>query len=233
MQKYQEWKNWNPENFASASKEENLYFSKIRKKFKLAESLNVLEIGFGNGSFFDYSKSIGWSISGIELIPNLREIAEKNGFDTYKSISDLNNKVKFDLIVAFDVVEHIDSEDLVDFLKKIHNLLKSNGLFIMRVPNGSSPLGLANQHGDVTHRNIITESKMEFWAKSANLRINYRGGDFYLIYNGEIIKTPIRILKRTLQLFIERLLRWIFSPQSKGILSANTVYVLTKINHES
>ena len=49
MQNYQDWKNWRSEDFASASKEENLYFSKLRKSFKLGDNLEVLEVGFGNG----------------------------------------------------------------------------------------------------------------------------------------------------------------------------------------
>jgi len=66
-----------------------------------------------------------------------------------------------------------------------------------------------------------------------NLEINYKGRDIYLIHNGKKIKVPIRMLKRILQLLIERLVRWIFSPQSKGFLSANSLYVLSLKNNES
>jgi 2-polyprenyl-3-methyl-5-hydroxy-6-metoxy-1,4-benzoquinol methylase len=233
MQNYQDWKNWDSSNFACASKEENLYFSKLKSKFKLTASLNVLEIGFGNGSFLDYSKSVGWNISGVEVIPTLVNRAINNGFKAFKSINDVPTKFKYDLIVAFDVIEHIAPENLCNFLKKVTNLLQPNGVFIIRVPNGSSPFGLSNQHGDTTHQNIITESKMDFWANSVNLKINFKGGDIYLIYNGKKIKFLSRVLKRILQLSIERLVRWIFSPQSKGFLSANSIYVLSKKNNES
>jgi len=146
MQNYQEWKNWCLVNFASALVEENLYFSKLKKKFKLGDGLDVLEIGFGNGS---------------------------------------------------------------------------------------SPFGLSNQYGDITHQSVITESKIAYWAKCINLEINYKGGDIYLIYNGKKIKIPIRILKRALQLLIERVVRWILSPQSKGFLSANSLHELSLKNNES
>jgi len=233
MQNYQEWKKWSSVNFSSASVEENLYFSKLRKIFKLGEGLEVLEIGFGNGAFLDFSKSIGWNISGVEIIPDLVDRAVQNKYKAFQDINDIPAQNKYDLIVAFDVLEHIESNQILNFFKKIKNFLHPNGILIIRVPNGSSPFGLSNQHGDITHHSIITESKMDYWVNCVNLEINYKGGDIYLIHNGKKIKVPIRILKRILQLLIERMVRWIFSPQSKGFLSANSLYVLSLKNNES
>ena len=226
MQNYQEWKNWRSINFASATAKESLYFSKLRNKFKLGDSLDVLEIGFGNGAFLDFSKAVGWNISGVELIPTLIDRAAQNGFKVFHSIHDIPIQNKYDLIVAFDVLEHIEQDQLLSFLEKIRNFLNPNGILIIRVPNGSSPFGLSNQYGDVTHKSVITDSKMDYWANCINLEINYKGGDIFPIYNGKIIKVSGRILKRTLQLVIERIVRWIFSPQSKGFLSANSMYLL-------
>jgi 2-polyprenyl-3-methyl-5-hydroxy-6-metoxy-1,4-benzoquinol methylase len=233
MQKYHDWKNWRSINFASASKEEILYFSKLRKKFNLGHNLEVLEVGFGNGSFLDFSKSIGWNISGVELIPALIDRASQNGFKAFDSIYDVKALNNYDLIVAFDVLEHIEQDQVQNFFEKLRSLLNTKGVIIIRVPNGSSPFGLSNQHGDITHQSVITESKMDYWANCVNLEINYKGGDIYLIYNGKKIKAPVRVLKRLLQLIIERLIRWIFAPQSKGFLSSNSMYVLSKKNNES
>ena len=233
MQKYHDWKNWRPVNFASASKEENLYFSKLRKKFNLGRNLDVLEVGFGNGFFLDFSRSIGWNISGVELIPTLTDRASQNGFMAFNSIYDIQTRNQYDLIVAFDVLEHIEQDQLLKFFETIRGLLKPSGVFIIRVPNGSSPFGLSNQHGDITHHSVITESKMDYWANCVNLELNYKGGDIYLIYNGKKFKVPSRVLKRVLQLIIERLMRWIFAPQSKGFLSSNSMYVLSQKNNES
>ncbi len=225
MQNYEDWKDWSELNFAEASVEENLYFSKLRKIFKLSNNLDVLEIGYGNGSFLDFARTIGWNISGVEAIPELINRASRNNFEVFTNIDDVQNR--YDLIVAFDVLEHIESEDLIIFLTNIKKCLKPNGAFIFRTPNGSSPLGLANQHGDATHINIITESKMHYWANSANLNLNYYSGDIFLIYNGKMLKTPFRLIKRILQILTEGIVRWVFSPQSKGILSSNSLYKLT------
>jgi len=233
MQNYQEWKNWSLVNFASASVEENLYFSKLRKRFKLGEGLDVLEIGFGNGAFLDFSKSVGWNISGVELIPDLVDRAVQNKYKAFQGVDEIPAQNKYDLIVAFDVLEHIESNQILNFFEKIKIFLHPDSILIIRVPNGSSPFGLSNQHGDITHHSIITDSKMDYWVNCVNLEINYKGRDIYLIHNGKKIKVPIRMLKRILQLLIERLVRWIFSPQSKGFLSANSLYVLSLKNNES
>jgi SAM-dependent methyltransferase len=231
MQNYQELKNCRSVNFTSASVEVNLYFSKLKKNFKLGDGLDVLEIGFG--SFLDFSKSVGWNISGVELISDLVDRAVQNDYKAFHSVHDIPIQNKYDLIVAFDVLEHIESDQALNFLEKIRNFLHPNGVLIIRVPNGSSAFGLSNQYGDITHQSVITESKIAYWAKCINLEINYKGGDIYLIYNGKKIKIPIRILKRALQLLIERVVRWIFSPQSKGFLSVNSLYVLSLKNNES
>jgi len=233
MYKYEEWKKWSDKKFASASKEESLYFSKLKKKFKLGDNLDVLEIGFGNGAFLDFSKNLGWNITGVELIPNLIKKAQEHDFQVFQNIDEIPIQYKYDLIVAFDVIEHIDPNQIFNFLKKIKSLLNYNGAFVFRVPNGSSPFGLGNQHGDVTHLSVITESKVDYWAKCMNLEISYSGSDIYLFNNGKIIKIPIRVLKRILQLLIERILRWIFSPQSKGFLASNSMYLLIHKNNES
>ena len=122
MQNYEDWKNWSELNFAEASVEENLYFSKLRKKFKLSNDLDVLEIGYGNGSFLDFSRNAGWNVSGIETIPELINRASQNNFEVFTNIDDVQKR--YDLIVAFDVLEHIKPEELLFFLEKIKKCLK-------------------------------------------------------------------------------------------------------------
>ena len=232
MQNYEDWKNWKDGDFGKNTPEDDAYFSKIKKTFNLNNNLRVLEIGFGNGNFLNYCKNNNWDVVGVELIKELLDRATSAGFSVYDNIDNIPNK-KFDLVVCFDVLEHIEHIEVVNFLKKIKSLLNPGGTLIIRTPNGSSPLGLANQHGDITHVNIITATKMGFWGSSAGLELQYQNGDVYSIYNGKMLKIPTRIIKRLLQLLIERLLRWVFSPQSKGFLSANALFLLKVKKHES
>ena len=232
MQNYEDWKNWKDGDFGKTTPEDDAYFSKIKKTFNLNNNLRVLEIGFGNGSFLNYCKNNNWDVYGVEIIPVLVDRAVKTGFMAVDSIDNIPNKT-FDLVVCFDVLEHIESKEVVNFLKKIKSLLNINGSLIVRTPNGSSPLSLNNQHGDITHVSIITAAKMDFWGNSAGLELRYQNGDIYSIYNGKLSKFPSRLLKRIFQLLIERFLRWVFSPQSKGFLSANALFLLKVKKYEN
>lgn len=225
MSAYINWKNWNKDAFGSI-KTKKYYFGALLKKFCLDQSANILEIGFGNGEFLSFIKRINIPIIGVEKEERLVEIAKKSGFNVFDNIDLINSK--FDTIVLFDVLEHIPQQELLIFLKKLESLLNNFGQIIIRVPNGSSPLGLNNQHGDPTHQTIFTESKLAFFSSQANLSVKYSGGDLFPIYNGSIAKIPSRALKKILREIIERIIRFIFSPLSKGVLSANAIYVLKK-----
>lgn len=74
------------------------------------KNIKVLEIGFGNGGFLTYAREKNWDINGIEINDDLIAIAKEKGFNVYGSI-DFFNDGMFDLIVAFDVLEHISSSD--------------------------------------------------------------------------------------------------------------------------
>ena len=95
MQKYEDWKNWQSDSFAKTSVEEYFYFSKLINFFKLSGKLNVLEIGFGNGSFLDFSKTRGWNIYGVEEIPALIQRARKSGYIVFDDIdkNSTSNKI--------------------------------------------------------------------------------------------------------------------------------------------
>jgi len=227
MQEYEDWKDWKNEDFGTTTPKDKAYFSKIKSKFNLNGKLSVLEIGFGNGNFLNYCKNNNWDVCGVEIIQELLDRAASAGFTVYNNIDNIPDKT-FDLVVCLDVLEHIDQDQVVNFLNNIKNILNDNGSLIIRTPNGASPLGLANQHGDITHVNIVTATKIEYWTNSAGLTLQYQDGDVYPIYNGRLFKAPIRMIKRILQIFIERSLRFVFSPQSKGFLSANSLFLIKK-----
>jgi 2-polyprenyl-3-methyl-5-hydroxy-6-metoxy-1,4-benzoquinol methylase len=106
------------------------------KRFKpLENGAKVLEIGVGSGWFQIYCKQLGLDIEGLEISPQLAEVARSFG-NRYNE--KLNLKVgnieeteigrnKFDVIVAASVFEHV--EDWHQGLKKILDALKPGGVF--------------------------------------------------------------------------------------------------------
>ena len=63
---------------------------------------------------------------------------KKRGYDEVflGTLDDYETDYKFDIIMAWGVVEHVVNPDF--FLKKVHKLLSPNGLFVSEVPHGNS-----------------------------------------------------------------------------------------------
>ena len=66
------------------------------------------------------------------------------------------NAGNFDLVVAFDVMEHMTGEQLLVLFDTLAALLKSGGHVLARFPNAQSPLGCVTQNGDWTHRSALS-----------------------------------------------------------------------------
>ena len=71
---YEQWKGW--DNLFSHSADDARYYSKECKFAKISNA-DVLEIGFGEGSFLSWAMSQSARVSGIEINPVLIEAARK------------------------------------------------------------------------------------------------------------------------------------------------------------
>ena len=124
MSNYEDWKNWDSKEFAKISKRDEYYYNNITKSYNLNTKSDVLEIGFGNGSFLKFAQNIGCNIVGVEIIDELLLRAKENGFTVFSDLTEIDSIQKFDMIFMFDVLEHIPQDNIIDFLTTIHNLLK-------------------------------------------------------------------------------------------------------------
>ena len=85
-------------------------------------------------------------------------MARSKGFDAVQG--DLRQYLKestvsFDLISAFDVIEHFGKDELLDVLSLVWKRLRPGGRFILQTPNALSPWGLSYRYGDLTHEWIF------------------------------------------------------------------------------
>jgi len=109
------------------------------KKFPL-KNLKILDIGCGGGLISEPMSRLGADITGIDASKKNIEIAkihaEKNNLKiNYINASPekLNKKIKYDLILNLEVVEHVENLDL--YLKSCSDLLKTNGLIFSATLN--------------------------------------------------------------------------------------------------
>jgi SAM-dependent methyltransferase len=231
--KYEDWKSWESEDFGKFSKIDARYFRKLLLSFSPKGTRDALELGYGNGGLLGYLRNLGVHTVGVEASSELISRARRESFVVYGSLRELESSPKFDLAIALDVLEHISTEDIPVFLAEIGRLLRPGGRLILRTPNGHSPLGLSNQHGDQTHITVVTTPKLEYWLKDSGLRVIYSGWDIDPILSPNPLKTAANIVRFGLRRFIEKALRLIFRPHPTAVLSANLLTVIEKPRHIS
>ena len=139
---YEQWKGW--DDLFNCSDEDAEYYAGECSMARI-DKANILELGFGAGHFLDWAIKNGANVAGTELNPKLCQAAKDRGIELLPT--DINSVVKsnrerFDLIVAFDVFEHLELNEIVENLNAFEAMLKEGGFAILRFPNGQSPFGL-------------------------------------------------------------------------------------------
>ena len=160
---YRDWKQWNVKRFGQVDKKSTIYFQSEFNKLGFSQLLDVrvVELGFGNGAFATWANSCGARYTGIEIIPELVHAAQNVGINAELAgspLTELFGEEKVDLVVAFDVLEHISLDKLFETLDDCRKCLRQDGQLIARVPSGDSPFSRAIQHGDLTHETIFGSS---------------------------------------------------------------------------
>ena len=107
----------------------------VRREARPPKNARILEIGCGTGHNLSMLAGFG-HIDGLELDDEMRALSEKRlGRKIMRSplpeLSEVKDK-SYDLIGAFDVIEHIDDDGAA--LAAIATKLKPGGKFMMTVP---------------------------------------------------------------------------------------------------
>jgi 2-polyprenyl-3-methyl-5-hydroxy-6-metoxy-1,4-benzoquinol methylase len=172
---YSQWKGWGSQHtFGQFTAGDRDYF---RRELRSATDIgrpvrDVLEVGFGDGSFLGYGREQGWAMIGTELSDVQVEAGRQAGFEVHPSVYvETLAEASLDLIVLFDVLEHIEQDDIVAFLTRLRSKLRPDGRMLLRYPNADTWLGNALQFGDPTHVTQIGYFKMTYFAEAAGLEI--------------------------------------------------------------
>lgn len=173
---YFSWKSW--ENPFTYSKMDDGYYASEFAGIPL-DGKDVLEIGFGSGTFVAWARDRGARVTGTELnADSLRAAAEHNvpivpiDFENGDQVA----PGSFDILAAFDVFEHLTEEQLRAKLHAADRALRPGGHLVLRYPNGQSPFGLDSQNGDATHILMLSKPKVEQYAAATGLKtVAYRG----------------------------------------------------------
>jgi SAM-dependent methyltransferase len=229
---YMRWKGWDPGTFGAIPPGSRHYFEQLFEG-ALRPGQAGLEIGFGHGALLAWLRESGLVVAGTELNTRLVELAAAAGFAAFagapRDVEGLQAR-RFDLIVGIDVAEHMTQEQLHELFAWARDHLAPGGRMVLRFPEGSSPLGLANQHGDFTHVTCLTRTKVESLALATGLRVvSYRDD---LVSSNRLcaLGWPGRLVLHLLQLYARLLsatVRLLLAPLNTPLrLTANSVAVL-------
>lgn len=101
-------------------------------------SKSFLEIGCGTGIVMATLERLGFIVTGLDINEKALFYAVKRtkGKLIRQSIFGFKPKKRFDIVGAFDVLEHIQDDG--GFLKACHRLLSPKGYLLLTVPSGMS-----------------------------------------------------------------------------------------------
>jgi len=193
----------------------------------------ILDIGCGTGEFLNACISSGWKGNGVEPSEMAAAQAKKNFGLSVFSEEEMNKlpSTSYDIITMWHVLEHVPS--LIDRIKDLHRLLKSNGVVLIAVPNCESK--------DAKHYK-------EFWAAYDVPRhlYHFSPGDIENLFSkhGFTIKSilPMKFDSYYVSMLSEkyksgkpRILRALFQGAlsnlnvgAKGLTSSSQIYILKK-----
>ncbi len=138
-----------------------VYQNRFKKYLPENKDARILDVACGPGHFLSFLQKEGYKhAQGIDISDEQLALASKMGVQNIKK-ADLfswlsDNKAGYDLIVAFDIIEHLHKPEIIKALDLINSALKPNGNIIIGVPNASSLFGSGSVHINFTHETGLT-----------------------------------------------------------------------------
>ena len=128
--------------------------------------ITVLDLGCGPGLILHELQQRGYGLlSGVDR--STEQIAAGRAFgikgleegDLFAYL-DGRAASSFDLVITYDVMEHLDDGELLQLVDGVHRALKPGGRWIIHVPNGESPFCGRSRYGDLTHERAFTAGSL-------------------------------------------------------------------------
>jgi SAM-dependent methyltransferase len=230
---YSRWKDWPAADFGQVNTEESLYFERELQATGIENpaGLRVGEIGYGNGAFAGWARHAGAYWIGRETSQVLQVRAVEAGFDILtpdSSLSEAWGVSALDLIVAFDVVEHMNLCDIRSFLEEAKAALKPGGVLLLRIPSGDSPFVSAIYWGDVTHCTLLGSSAVRQLACELDLEVRQIRSPVLPMTGLSKTRLIRRAAVRFAQWMTFSFIRTALMGNGSAILSPNMIVVLSR-----
>lgn len=228
---YIHWKNWDPNDFGTFTRADGVQFAaELRRAgVNLTARMRILEIGFGNGAFAGWARQFTKGYVGVEVNNELVNRAVKDGVEAYSTINDAVSTAAgrgYDLIVAFDVFEHLDVNQVIATLKQCRSSLTRDGAIVIRVPSGDSPFAARLINGDITHKTLLGSKAIGQIALLTGLELVSTHDTALPILGLGIKKVPGRCLVKAARAAVSLFIRAAFYGNKHAVMTSNMIAVL-------
>lgn len=138
----------------------------VARHFPTDRGARIVEIGCGHGALLHVAAEAGYTnVAGVDGSPSQVAAAQRLGIDGVRlgegeaALAE-EKDASLDAVVAFDVLEHLDRDELIRMADETFRVLKPGGRWIIHVPNGMAPFAGASRWGDLTHELAFTPDSL-------------------------------------------------------------------------
>ncbi len=198
---------------ADILKSQGQYIPFIQDAKKTAGNLPLLDVGCGRGEFLKLLKEQGISAKGIDSTKSMVDACHEQGLiavqdDLLHFLKSVGENSLLGL-TAFQVVEHLPVDYLIEFIKAARRRIADGGVIILETVNPDSLSSLKNFYLDLTHQNPIPPTTLKFVVESAGFK------NVAVRYTSEIAEESK--LKGT-DPNIQKLNQLLFGPQDYAVI---------------
>lgn len=174
------------------------YAKNLIDNFNINKRTKILEIGSNDGYLLKNLNKKSKEVYGVDASKFMCNLSKKNKIKTFNFVFNKKNSFlikkklnNFDFIIANNVLNH--SDNVVDFIKGVKNIIKKDGIFIFELPYWYN-LVINKQFDQIYHEHVNY-----FTVKSSQYLLNKCGMEIIKIeetsYHGGSIKIFSRIKK--------------------------------------
>ncbi len=194
---------------------------------------SLLDVGCSLGLFLSWARQAGYETAGVELSPPATQFArERMGLDVFCGTlqSAPFAPASFDVVTFWDVLEHVT--DPCGDLRRVRQIIKPDGLLVVRVPNVGFHLPrtrlmrLVRENGFIgldarNHLNHFTARTLRALLERAGFRVLKVKPGPLNIY-GHWVKDGVKLG----YFQVARLFKWVFGLDIGNVIEA---YVMPKV----
>ncbi len=138
----------------------------IAEHFPGERDAAILELGCGHGALLYFAREAGYTnMRGVDASPAQVDAARRLGIAGVSAGEMLPTlrttaAASQDAVIAYDVIEHLTKDELIEVTDEVVRVLKPGGRWIVHVPNGLSPFAGVMTYGDLTHELAFTPESL-------------------------------------------------------------------------